>query len=302
MAADGGTGGDPAAGELDHATAVFAEVRPRLFGIAYRMLGSATEAEDLVQDVWLRWQTYDRAAVADPAAFLATTITRLAINVLRSARVRRESYVGPWLPEPVDTGADPYLGAERGEALNLAVLMLLERLSPTERAAYVLREAFDYPYPQIAEILQAGEPAVRQLVSRARKHLRSERRAPVTGAEQRRLLTAFVAAARAGDLAALEEILAADAVSYSDGGGAVRASRFPVVGAVRVAKYVRAFANQFWDGVDVEWATVNGQHAALLQRDGRTFTVLTVDGTDQGIGQVLWMMNPAKITAASAVA
>ncbi|MFD0539026.1 sigma factor-like helix-turn-helix DNA-binding protein [Actinomadura luteofluorescens] len=120
------------------------------------MLGSATEAEDLVQDVWLRWQTYDRAAVADPAAFLATTITRLAINVLQSARVRRESYVGPWLPEPVDTGADPYLGAERGEALNLAVLMLLERLSPTERAAYVLREAFDYPYPQIAEILQAG--------------------------------------------------------------------------------------------------------------------------------------------------
>ncbi|MEU9872832.1 MULTISPECIES: RNA polymerase sigma-70 factor [Actinomadura] len=310
--ADGGPGGDPAAdgpaaavpetaGDLDHAAAVFAEVRRRLFGIAYRMLGSVTEAEDLVQDVWLRWQTYDRAAVADPAAFLATTTTRLAINVLQSARVRRESYIGPWLPEPVDTGSDPYLGAERGEALSFAVLMLLERLSPTERAAYVLREAFDYPYPQIAEILQAGEAAVRQLVSRARKHLRSERRAPVTGAEQRRLLTAFVAAARAGDMAALEELLAADAVSYSDGGGAVRASRFPVVGGVRVAKYVRAFANHFWDGVDVEWAIVNGQWAALLQRDGQTFTVLTVDGTDQGIGQVLWMMNPAKITAATVV-
>ncbi|MBD2894425.1 hypothetical protein amrb99_33500 [Actinomadura sp. RB99] len=323
MAADGGPDGDPAAGDpraggpaagdsgadasgaagdLDHASAVFGEVRPRLFGIAYRMLGSAAEAEDLVQDVWLRWQTYDRAAVADPAAFLATTTTRLAINVLKSARVRRETYVGPWLPEPVDTGADPHLGAERGEALNLAVLMLLERLSPTERAAYVLREAFDYPYPQIAAIVQVGEAAARQLVSRARKHLRSGRRAPVTGAEQRRLLTAFVAAARAGDLAALEELLAADAVSYSDGGGAARASRFPVVGAVRVAKYVRAFASRFWEGVDVEWATVNGQAAALLRRDGEVFTVLTVDASDRGIGRIMWMMNPAKIAAVSGAA
>jgi RNA polymerase sigma-70 factor (ECF subfamily) len=306
--ADGPAAGRPAGGgpaadgrDLDHASAVFAEVRPRLFGIAYRMLGSAAEAEDLVQDVWLRWQTYDRA-VADPAAFLATTTTRLAINVLKSARVRRETYVGPWLPEPVDTGADPHLGAERGEALNLAVLMLLERLSPTERAAYVLREAFDYPYPQIAAIVQVGEAAARQLVSRARKHLRSERRAPVTGAEQRRLLAAFVAAARAGDLAALEEILAADAVSYSDGGGAARASRFPVVGAVRVAKYVRAFASRFWEGVDVEWATVNGQAAVLLRRDGEVFTVLTVDASDRGIGRIMWMMNPAKIAAVSGAA
>ncbi|MCP9979044.1 sigma-70 family RNA polymerase sigma factor [Actinomadura madurae] len=209
---------------------MFAGVRPRLFGIAYRMLGSATEAEDLVQDVWLRWQTTDRGAVAEPAAFLATATTRLAINVLRSARVRRETYVGPWLPEPVDTSADPHLGAERGEALSLAILFLLEKLSPTERAAYVLREAFDYPYPQIAEIVQVSDVAVRQLVSRARKHLRSERRAPVTGAERRRLLTAFVAAARTGDLTSLEAILAADVISYSDGGGAVRASRFPVVG------------------------------------------------------------------------
>lgn len=291
-----------AADDLDRAAATFAGLRPRLFGIAYRMLGSATEAEDLVQDVWLRWQTCDRDAVTDPGAFLATTTTRLAINVLQSARVRRETYIGPWLPEPVDTGADPHLGAERGEALNLAVLFLLERLSPTERAAYVLREAFDYPYPQIADIVQAGETAVRQLVSRARKHLRSERRAPVTGAEQRRLLTAFVAAARAGDLAGLEEILAADAVSYSDGGGAVRASRFPVVGADRVARYVRAFADRFWDGVDVEWASVNGQAAALLRRDGEIFTVLTIDVSDQGIGRVLWQMNPAKITALSGAA
>ena len=152
--------------DLEQAAVVFAQLRPRLFGIAYRMLGSATEAEDLVQDVWVRWQTCDRSTVANPAAYLATATTRLAINASQSARVRRETYIGQWLPEPVDTSADPHLGAERGEALGFAVLLLLERLSPNERAAYVLREAFDYPYRQIADILQSTEAAVRQLVSR----------------------------------------------------------------------------------------------------------------------------------------
>ncbi|ETK30765.1 RNA polymerase sigma-70 factor [Microbispora sp. ATCC PTA-5024] len=296
--ADAGSSGP---GGIDRAAEVFMNVRPRLFGIAYRMLGSATEAEDLVQEVWLRWQGCDRAAVDNPAAFLATVTTRLAINAAQSARVRRETYVGPWLPEPVDTSADPHLGAERGEALELAVLLLLERLSPTERAAYVLREAFDYPYRQIADIVGLREAAVRQLVSRARRHVRAERRAPVTKAEQRRLLTAFVAAARAGDLATLEEIFAADVVSYSDGGGAVRASRIPVVGASRVAKYVRAFASRFWTGVDVTWASTNGQTSALLSRDGQVFAVVTVHVSEQGVDQVLWMMNPAKITAVRAV-
>ncbi|MFI9841186.1 RNA polymerase sigma-70 factor [Nonomuraea sp. NPDC051941] len=294
--------GEMAVADLEQAAAVFAGVRPRLFGIAYRMLASVTEAEDLVQDVWLRWQAYDRATVDDPAAFLATTTTRLAINATQSARVRRETYLGPWLPEPVDTAADPYLGAERAEALEFAVLLLLERLSPTERAAYVLREAFDYPYRQIADILELNEPAVRQLVSRARKRVLIARRTPVTQAEQRRLLTAFVAAARSGDMTALEELLAADVISYSDGGGAVRASRFPVVGAERVAKYVRAFANRFWAGVEVAWASTNGQTSALLSRDGQVFTVLTVNASDQGIDQVLWMMNPAKLTAMSTAA
>lgn len=289
------SGADP-----EEAAAVFTSVRPRLFGIAYRMLGSATDAEDLVQDVWLRWQTYDRASVHNPAAFLATTTTRLAINVLQSARVRRETYLGPWLPEPVDTSADPYLGAERDEALGFAVLLLLERLTPNERAAYVLREAFDYPYRQVADILQLSEPAVRQLVSRARKHVATERHTPVTGAEQRKLLTTFVAAARSGDLAELEKLLAADVVSYSDGGGVVRASRIPVVGALRVAKYHRAFADRFWAGVDVAWTSTNGQASALLSRDGELFAVLTVNASAQGIDQVLWMMNPAKITAAAA--
>ncbi len=286
-------------GDLEQAAAVFTGVRRRLFGIAYRMLGSAAEAEDLVQDVWLRWQAYDRATVNSPTGFLVTVTTRLAINAAQSARARHETYVGPWLPEPVDTGADPYLGAERGEALEFAVLLLLERLSPTERAAYVLREAFDYPYPQIAEIVGLSEPAVRHLVSRARKRVLVERRAPVTGAEQRRLLTAFVAAARSGDLAALEELFAADVTSYSDGGGVVRASRIPVAGASRVAKYIRAFAGRFWAGVEVAWASTNGQTSALLSRDGQVFAALTVNASEQGIDQVLWMLNPAKLTAVS---
>ncbi|GAB2841197.1 RNA polymerase sigma-70 factor [Actinocorallia aurea] len=292
----GGGLGDP--DDLEQAAAVFGEIRPRLFGIAYRMLGSAAEAEDLVQEVWVRWQTCDRAAVASPEAFLTTVATRLSINIVQSARVRRETYIGPWLPEPVDTSADPHLGAERGEALGFAVLILLERLSPKERAAYVLREAFDYPYGQIAEIIQVNEAAARQLVSRARKHLAEGRRAEVAPADQHRLLTAFVAAARVGDMAALEKILAADVISYSDGGGVVRASRIPVFGALRVAKYHRAFAARFWEGVDVAFSSVNGGSAALLSSGGHTFAVLTVVASAEGIDRVLWMMNPAKITAA----
>jgi len=279
---------------------VFEQHRSRLFGIAYRMLGSVTEAEDLVQDVWLRWQGTDRGAVLNPAAFLATTTTRLAINATQSARARRETYVGPWLPEPVDTSADPYLGAERAEALEFAVLLLMERLSPNERAAYVLREAFDYPYGQIADILQLSEPAVRQLVSRARKHIAAERRAPVADAEQRRLVTAFVAAARAGDFAALEGMFAADVTSVSDGGGVVRASKIPVVGATTVAKYYRAFASRFWAGVDVRLVSVNGRASALLSQDGVVFAMLTLTSSDEGIDRLMWAMNPAKLTAVRA--
>src|SRR6201986_5102825 len=155
---------DAETGEHEDGLSAFAAVRPRLFGIAYRMLGSAAEAEDIVQDVWLRWQATDRSVVENPSAFLATTTTRLCINFAQSAQSRRDSYVGPWLPEPVDTSSDPVLGAERGEALGLAILLLLEKLSPTERAAYVLREAFDYSYHQIGEILQVQEANARQLI------------------------------------------------------------------------------------------------------------------------------------------
>ena len=188
-------------GEHDDGLSAFAPVRPRLFGIAYRMLRSAAEAEEVVQDVWMRWQSTNRNVVENPPAFLATTTTRLCINRAQSAHSRRE--IRTWLPEPLDTSADPAVGAERGEALKLAVLLLLEKLSPTERATYVLREAFDYSYDQIASILQMEEANVRQLVCRARKHIADGRRTSVSSNQQRRFLEAFIAAAQKGDMAAL---------------------------------------------------------------------------------------------------
>jgi RNA polymerase sigma-70 factor (ECF subfamily) len=198
----------PQATAYDDGLSPFMRVRPRLFGIAYRMLGSTAEAEDIVQDVWLRWQSVDRSEVRDAAAFLATTTTRLAINVMQSARARREMYVGPWLAEPVDTSGDPGRGAERGEALELGVLVLLKKLSRVERAAYILREAFDYPYRDIASVLRLEEANARQVVTRARQHVANRQRRPASAAEQRRLLDAFNAAARHGDVAPLESLLA----------------------------------------------------------------------------------------------
>lgn len=191
----------------DDGLAAFMSMRPRLFGIAYRMLRSAAEAEDVVQDVWVRWQTADRSVVRDASAFLATTTTRLAINVMQSARSRRETHGGPWLPEPVDVSADPERGAQRGEGLEAAVLLLLEKLSPSERAAYILREAFDYTYRDLANVLRLEEANARQVVSRARQHVSDGRKMPVNSTEQRRLFQAFIAAAQNGDVASLENTL-----------------------------------------------------------------------------------------------
>lgn len=286
--------------ERDDGLSTFAEVRPRLFGIAYRMLGSAAEAEDIVQDVWLRWQATDRSVVETPAAFLATTMTRMCINFAQSAHARREIYVGPWLPEPVDTSSDPALGAERGEALGFAILLLLEKLSPTERAAYILREAFDYSYRQIADILQIEEANSRQLVSRARKHIADGRRTPASSKEQRRLLEAFIGAAQKGEMSALEGLFAEDVVSYSDGGGVVRtAARAPVSGRERVAKFIAAFASHFWTGLTVTWIETNGQASALLSRDGIPVALATIDASAQGIDQIMWILRPSKLAAIS---
>lgn len=202
---------------FDDGLPVFVRVRSRLFGIAYRMLGSAVEAEDILQDVWMKWQTIDRGRIRNAPAYLATATARHAINVLESARAQRETYLEPGLPEPVDTRYDPVRGAERGEALELAVRVLLERLSPRERAAYILREAFDYSYREIADVLRLSVDYSRQLVTRARKRVADGRREPTSRDGHRRLLETFVAAATSGELAGMEYLLASDIISYSDG-------------------------------------------------------------------------------------
>jgi RNA polymerase sigma-70 factor (ECF subfamily) len=190
--------------------ATFELVRPRLFGIACRVLGGAADAEDVVQDTWIRWHGTNRGEVRDPRAFLATATTRLAINVSDSARARHEAPGGAWLPEPVDRAADPTVDVERDEALEPAVRDLVEKLSPAERAVFVLREGFDYPYREIAEVMELSEAYARQLLVRARTRLGSERRALVSRGEHRFLLVALSAAARTGDLARLEQFLASD--------------------------------------------------------------------------------------------
>lgn len=282
----------------DDGLSVFVSLSPRLFGIAYRMLGSAVEAEDVVQDAWIRWQSTDRSVVRNAAAFLITTTTRLAINVAESARARHETYVGPWLPEPIDTSFDPVLGAERSEALEFAVLLLLEKLLPTERAAYILREAFDYPYRDIAEILHLTEANARQIVTRARKHIADGRHASVSTAEQSRLLNAFIGAAQNGDLPTLEALFASDVLSMSDGGGMVRAARNPVMGRDRVAKFI-AGVKWFWTGVKTEEVEANGQPCMLVSRDGRVVVLVTIEASPDGINRIMWMMRPSKLAAIS---
>lgn len=287
---------DPSGDSLDAAVGAFNAFRPRLFGIAYRMLGSVAEAEDIVQEAWLRWQQTDRTVVRNPAGFLTTVTTRLALNTAESARMKREQYAGPWLPEPVDTSADPSLGAETAEALESAVLVLLERLRPDQRAAYVLREAFAYSHDEIAEILDTTPANARQLVSRARKRVRSDRSEPVDRDTHRELLAAFVAAARTGDLARLEQVLSADVVSTTDGGGvAPRAARRPVMGRSNVARFVAGFAPEWWAGATLDWVETNGQPAVVVRRDGVAVAHLSANATATGLDQLLWVMAPDKL-------
>jgi len=214
---------DVEAGEHDDGLATFAAARRRLFGIAYTMLGNGAEAEDIVQDAWLRWHSTNRSVIENPPAYLAKTTTRLCINLAQSAHVRRETHIDVSVPEAVDTKSDPSLSAERGEALRLALLLLLEKLTPIERAAYILREAFDYSYRQIADILHVQEANTRQLVSRARKHIADGRRNHISPRPQRRLLEAFITAARDGDMASLEGLFAED-VTVSNAGAIERAA------------------------------------------------------------------------------
>jgi len=208
-------------GGFDDGLSTFLDVRRKLFGIAFRMLRSAAEADDIVQEVWLRWQTTHRSAILDPSAFLVTITKRMCINVCQSARARRETYIDTWLPDPPDSSDDPYQGAERKDALKSAVLTLLEKLRPSERAAFVLREAFNYSSRQIADVLHINETNVRQLLTRARIHVTEGNRARSSAAERQRLLTTLIDATRNGNLAGMEVFFVAaihlDILSQNDG-------------------------------------------------------------------------------------
>jgi RNA polymerase sigma-70 factor (ECF subfamily) len=239
------------------------------FGVAYRMLGSVSEAEDVAQEALLRLTRQDEP-IAEPAAWVTTVATRLSINVLKSARARRESYVGPWLPEPLleDPAPGPASRAELADSLSLALLVLLERLSPVERAAYLLREVFGYDYGRIAEIIEQSEANSRQLVSRARRHLEAERpRFDADEAARDALLDRFLAAAEEGDLAALEELLAEDAVLYADSGGKATAPLQPLAGAALIARFMAAVWQPRPDAAAFELrrVRVNGQPGRMLR-------------------------------------
>ena len=294
------------AGGVDqHAGALgsFRALRPRLFGIAYRMLGSATDAEDLLQDAWLRWQGIDHRAVVDPTAFLVRLVTNLCLNELDSARARRAVYVGSWLPEPVLTSAGSELGplddAVQRETVSFALLTLLERLTPAERGAYVLREAFAYSSREVGELLGTSEANARQLHSRARRRLGADRGAPVDRARWQELVASFFAAARDGDVARLETLLADDVEARADGGGRVSAARHPVQGRDKVARYLLGVLQRFADGLTPALMEVNGETALVATgAEGlRAIWFFEIDGAV--ITGLKMVVNPDKLEFAA---
>ncbi|MFI5670792.1 RNA polymerase sigma factor SigJ [Streptomyces sp. NPDC051704] len=286
------------------ALADFEEHRPRMFGIAYRMLGSAAEAQDAVQDAWLRWSSAGREDVEHPGAWLAKVVTHLCLNRLTSARARREEYVGPWLPEPVLTGGGalgPLESAEQREGVSMALLVLLERLTPVERAVYVLREAFAYGHREIAGLLDLTEPNCRQLYRRAAGRVEAGRAEPGAAAPPPRfepdaarwqgLVETFLAAAREGDLARLESMLTADVRYVADGGGIVSAARRPILGREKVARFLAGALRKYGAGQPVRLAEVNGE-PALLVGGGAVLQVEFEDGLVRGVRS---LVNPEKL-------
>lgn len=277
----------------------FETQRARLFQLAYRLLGSATDAEDVVQDAFLRWADADRAAIMVPSAWLAKVVTNLCLNRLTSARARRERYVGPWLPEPVLT-ADGTLGpldaVEARDSVSFALLVLLERLTPSERAVYVLREAFGYNHREIAEILECSEANSRQLHHRAARHLEKPRSVLSPDRDQwQRLVERFLAAAREGDLPGLERLLAADVTSWADGGGKAPAARRPVAGRDRVARLFAGLFGKYGAGVDISVSEVNGEPAVLGHRNGNLVAVMVLEIADGQIAAMRSVANPDKL-------
>ncbi len=277
---------------------VFNAYRPLLFSIAYRMLGSAMDAEDVVQEAFLRWQQQDPATVTSPKSYLTTVVTHLSIDFLRSARVRREEYIGQWLPEPLVTDeraidADPVALAE---SLSMAFLTLMERLTPIERAVFLLHDVFAYPFDEIAQIVGKSSANCRQVALRARRHLGTERPRFVSHKEaQERLTAQFMRAITSGDLKALLTLLADDVVAYSDGGGKVAAARRPVSGADHVGRFFIGIAAKAPPAFTLRIATINGQSALVGELDGRPYGVYSLEVAAGRIRAIRVVLNPDKL-------
>ena len=282
-------------------TETFEALRPRLFGLAYRMLGSRAEAEDILQEAYLRWHQTDRQAIENPEAWLVTTTTRLAIDRLRRLKTEREAYVGPWLPEPIVTPAPPPdRDVDLAEDLSIAFLTLLERLAPDERAAFLLHEVFDVGYPAIAPVLGKSDAACRQIVHRARERVRGERkRFDASEAAKRRLLQTFMTALEARDEKTLLALFAPDATWTADGGGKVAASPRPILGAEQIVKLVLGLREKFWAADRVtEIGSINGEPGLWIHDGGHPVAAVAIETDGQQILNVYAVVNPEKLPAA----
>jgi RNA polymerase sigma-70 factor (ECF subfamily) len=282
-------------------TEAFESMRPRLFGIAYRMLETRADAEDALREAWFRLQrarSQHRGGVDSVEGFLVTAVTRICIDELKSARVKRTSYVGPWLPEPLlttEAGPDEEVG--RHQALSMALLQALDRLDPLERAVFVLREAFGYPYEEVARIVGKREDHCRQIAQRAATRVRAERpRAEADAAAHERLLTGFLAAAATGDLSRLEAMLTEDVTLYSDGGGKAAAAIDPVVGPDRVARFMAGISEKAPEGTTTDLVLLNGLPGAVVRVDGRVAVTVSLDVREGRVCRVYLVRNPEKLT------
>ena len=285
----------------DSDSEAFLEARGLLFAVAYRMLGSVAEAEDVVQDAWLAWSRADRAQVREPAAYLVRTATNLALTRLTSARARRELYVGPWLPEPLltepDVADDVVAGAELTESVSMALLVVLETLSPLERAVFVLREAFGYSHAEVAGILGHSEASVRQLAHRAREHVEARRPRYDADDEQRReVVERFRAACESGELADVLAVLSPGVTAWTDGGGKVTAALRPLLGADHVARWMLGvLAKPVVRGVRLEPADVNGEPGLVAVLGGQRIGAMSLDVEGDAVTAVRFQLNPEKL-------
>jgi len=287
--------------ETDEATGAFVAHRNLLFTVAYEMLGSAADAEDVLQETWLRWVEVDQAQVRDRRAYLVRITTRQALNRLRANSRRREAYVGSWLPEPLLTTPDVAQDAELAESLSMALMLVLETLSPTERAVFVLHEVFDVGYDEIAAAIEKTPAAVRQIAHRARQHVDARRpREVVTAGQTRKVLDSFRHALSTGDLQGLLDVLAPDVILIADGGGIKQASPRPIIGADKVLRFIRGGLAKVGDIVTTVPTVVNGNPALAMLLDGARDGVMALRVEGARITGLYYVRNPEKLTRVDA--